>query len=121
MSVYNVDATMRSIPEKVVIIMERRFNSLKELREYYKMSLTDVGKKLGVTPATIWQWEQHGNEWLKPRHRLMLLRAFSEEDLKEAFDPDWTPPPAEPVFISPCPKSNSKRNGTGEKERRRQK
>lgn len=76
--------------------MERRFNSLKTLREYHRMSLNDVGEKLGVTPATIWQWEQKPNSWLKPKHLLQLQRAFSPEDIAEAFDPDWTPPEPEP-------------------------
>ena len=76
--------------------MERRFNSLKELREYHRMSLNDVAEKLGVTPATIWQWEQKPNDWLKPKHKLQLQRAFSQEDIAEAFDPDWNPPEPEP-------------------------
>ena len=79
-----------------VVEMERRFNSLKTLREYHRMSLNDVGEKLGVTPATIWQWEQKPNSWLKPKHLLQLQRAFSPEDIAEAFDPDWTPPEPEP-------------------------
>ncbi len=78
--------------------MERRFNSLKELREAYRMSLADVGKAIGLTAATIWQWEQKGNAWLwsKARHISLLEHVFDPKDVAEALDPDWTPPPAEP-------------------------
>ena len=88
--------------------MERRFNSLRELREYYKYSLSDLSNKMGVTAPTIWQWEQKPNEWIKPKHLRLLEEVFSKADLAEALDPDWTPdmrptdePEKEPVQL-PC-------------------
>lgn len=75
---------------------KRRFNSLTELRKYHRMSLGYVAKQLCVTPATIWQWEQKPNSWLKQKHRLQLQRVFSQEDISEAFDPDWKPNEQEP-------------------------
>lgn len=71
--------------------MERRFNSLRELREYYKYSLSDLSNRMGVTAPTIWQWEQKPNEWIKPKHRRLLEEVFSKADISEALDADWTP------------------------------
>ena len=71
--------------------MDRRFNSLRELREYYRLSLSDLSSKIGVTAPTIWQWEQKPNDWIKPKQRRLLQEAFSSADLSEALDPDWTP------------------------------
>lgn len=73
--------------------VERRWHSLREMREYYGLSLSDVGGKIGVTPPTVWQWEQHPNDWFRPRHKIQLLRAFSQDDIDELFDPNWVPKP----------------------------
>ena len=89
--------------------MERRFNSLRSLREYKKWSMDTLAKKIGVTAPTIWKWEQQeiaeGPAWLKPKHRNLLSAAFTDEELAEAFDPDWQPSaaPEEPVEESSQP------------------
>lgn len=85
--------------------MERRFNSLRSLREYKKWSMDTLARKIGVTAPTIWKWEQQeiaeGPSWLKPKHRNLLSAAFTDEELAEAFDPDWQP--SEPVEESSQP------------------
>lgn len=81
--------------------MERRFNSLRSLREYKHLSMEALARKLGVSGPTIWKWEQEeqkvGPGWLKTKQRIALKAAFTDEELAEAFDPDWTPSESDPV------------------------
>jgi len=67
--------------------MERCIN-LTELREKYSLSMGKVAARLGVTPATIWQWEHKPVEELKPKAIKALKSVFPPAEVSLMINPD---------------------------------
>lgn len=62
--------------------------TLTELREKYGLSMSKIGKKAGVTPGTVWQWERKDPSELKPKVINALRKVFPEAEITLMLDPN---------------------------------
>lgn len=70
---------------------------LTRLRQEHKWSLKTLAELIGVTPATVWQWERDEGK-IKAKQLKQLQSAFTDEELHEAF-----PEKIQPARPSPDP------------------
>ena len=63
-------------------------SNLTELREKYRLSMGMIAKKIGVTPATVWQWEHKDPTELKPKAIKALKTVFPPAEVTLMINPD---------------------------------
>lgn len=63
-------------------------SNLTELREKYRLSMGMIARKIGVTPATVWQWEHKDPTELKPKAIKALKTVFPPAEVTLMINPD---------------------------------
>ena len=62
--------------------------SLTDLRNNHGISMAKLAAMLGVTPATVWHWEQRPSTELKPKQLRMLETVFMRSEVEALVHPE---------------------------------
>lgn len=60
--------------------------TLTDLRAKYSLSMAELGEKVGIAPATVFQWE-HRDGGLNKKQRQILAACFTDEEMDSIGQP----------------------------------